>query len=1691
MSPFYLSKPRQLIQKMLLVLGIAVMMSPTVLNAQKDVKWFWNDVSEWIIPPNLDRKIIPDSYRTLALNLPEMVDLLATAPELSLSEADQTEVLLQLPMPDGSEATFRVFYAPIMHPDLAKKYPDIRVYAGEGVDDPTATIRFDVTPKGFHAMIRSAFHSTVFIDPYAMGTTKYYISYFRKDFKKGDEFVCLVDELTDGENPYKAPEVLPEKAGDCQHRNYRLALACTGEYATYHGGTVAGALAAMNTSMARVNSVLENDLNITFTIIPNNDEIIFLNPGTDPYTNGNGGAMLGQNQTTCDNIIGSANYDIGHVFSTGGGGVANLRSVCTNSKARGVTGSGNPIGDPFDIDYVAHEMGHQLGGNHTQNNNCNRVSAAAREPGSASTIMGYAGICPPNVQSNSDGYYHAYSIQEITAYMVNGFGNSCAQTSSSSNDAPSVNAGANYTIPKSTPFTLTATASDPDGDGLSYCWEQMDNQIATMPPLPSNSGGPAFRSLYPTGSPSRTFPNLPAIVANQTPTWEVLPSVGRTLSFRVTVRDNVAGGGCTDEDDMVVTVASNSGPFQVTNPNTLVVWGIASQQTVNWEVAGSNQSPVSTPNVDILLSVDGGFTYPFTLATNTPNDGSHQVTVPNSPTNNARVMVRGAGNIFFDISDENFIITQTVPITLTITGVDVSCFEGLDGLAQVVASGGDGNFSYSWSNGASTAVISNLMAGTYTVTVTDDSGGSATGSVTIIEPDELVASVTSQDVSCGGIDDGSATVQVSGGTMPNTYQWTGPNDFMASTATINGLAAGNYFVTVVDFNGCIASSSAIIIDDNQTYYRDMDGDNFGDPANATRDCDVPPGYVIDNTDCDDNNATVNPIAPEICDGLDNNCNNEIDEGISENTFYADADGDGYGDPDVSVEACIAPEGYVGDNTDCDDDNATVNPEAPEICDGLDNNCNGDIDEGVSSTTYYADVDGDGYGDPMDSVEGCTVPDGYVANDMDCDDTNEEINPEATETCDGIDNNCDGFIDEGLDVQTYYADSDGDGFGDPMNSVESCMAPDGYVANDTDCDDTNEEIHPSATEICDGVDNNCNGMIDEGELSTFYADTDMDGFGDPDNSQLSCEQPTGYVANSMDCDDTNANVNPNAEEVCDGVDNDCNGEIDELDDCDFVFERGMVTAVGEEWTTVQLQNAYNSMVVIATSQLVSSAQVGVVTRIRNATGNTFELKIQRPDAHTNDTYDVYYFVVEEGVYTQAGHGIALEARKVDAEQTAGRSHWVFEERAYANTYAEPVVLGQVMTDEDERWSVFWASANGDRTSHPTDNSFAAGKHVGEDVDPGRVTETIGYVVVESGTYTFGDETFTAAVGEDLIRGPVSSLEGRAYDTGLQYVDHAVLSVAGMDGGDGGFPVLFGESPFNENELAIAFEEDLIRDNERKHASEQVAYLAFADPAPDPVYCGAEGMGTSYEWIEAVNIGDLNNASGDNGGYGDFTAQILDLVAGQDVAINLTPGFTGDAFPESWRVWIDFNRDGDFEDADELVFAPALSSTVVTGNFTVPNTIISGATLMRISMKWNASPEACEAFSWGEVEDYTVMLTNTLQSGEVQSRGSYSTLWTIGAPGFYTYTERIQQEVLQLFPNPTSGTINLLLNAPQAGNGTILVVNHLGRKIQAYDWKLQQGNNSMQLDVSQLPNGVYTLLLTDTKLNTSATRFVVQH
>ncbi len=650
------------VTKILTLLGLLWCCSLTAQSA-------WSDVANNNQRPSGERRIIPQQFRYVSFDLEQLNPILESAPERYTPEAAaEAQPILTLPMPDGTVGRFRITESPVMESELQTKYPEIRTYSGQGVDDPSARLKCDLTPWGFHAMVSSARHSTVYIDPYVHGNTAYYSVYYKKDYlpAKGDTpFVCGTE--TEGLEELRLGSPQTEFQGDCVLRRYRLALSCTGEYATFHGGTKPLVLAAMNTTMNRVNGVYENDFAVTMRIIPNNDLLIFLNASTDPFANNDGGTMLGQNQTTVTTTIGSANYDIGHVFSTGGGGVAGLGVVCsTNNKARGVTGGGSPVGDPFDIDYVAHEMGHQFGGNHTQNNPCNNVATASMEPGSASTIMGYAGICSPDVQNNSDDYFHAINLQEIGNYITSGTGNTCPVKTITGNTAPLVNAGADFVIPKNTPFALTATGSDADGDTLSYCWEQMDPQTATMPPVSTNTVGPMFRSFKAVPSPTRFFPRLSDLVSNINFQWEELPNVARTMKFRVTIRDNNDGAGCTEEDDMLVTVSGTAGPFQVTAPNTNIIWLVGDTKTVTWNVNNTNAAPVNCANVRLLLSTDGGFTYPVVLAASVPNNGTADVSVPNNPSNTCRVKVESIGNVFYDISNVNFRIQVPPSPTFTL-----------------------------------------------------------------------------------------------------------------------------------------------------------------------------------------------------------------------------------------------------------------------------------------------------------------------------------------------------------------------------------------------------------------------------------------------------------------------------------------------------------------------------------------------------------------------------------------------------------------------------------------------------------------------------------------------------------------------------------------------------------------------------------------------------------------------------------------------------------------------------------------------------------------------------------------------------------------------------------------------------------------------------------------------------------------
>ncbi len=700
---------------------------------------YWTPFPEEDIPLSGPRYITPNKFAALALDTALLMQTLRQAPhEQDISSFD-SPTILSVTTPEGDVLQFRIVRYDMMEPGLAARYPGIMTFLGVSTGRNPYFIRFDWTARGFHAAFTSP-GGKVFIDPYCFDNVLHYVSYYTSDYPAPTEpFDCHItkEQINSGLQQEGNEE---EKAGDCVFRSYRLAVATTGEYSNFHGADdpseSALVLSAVVTAVNRVNQVYEKDVTIRMILIANTDDVFYYVPGTDPFTNNDGGTMLGENQANMDLVIGTANYDMGHVFSTGGGGVANLNSPCsTTLKARGVTGLGNPIGDPFYIDYVAHEMGHQFGAHHTQNNSCNRTDATAMEPGSASTIMGYAGICPPNIQNNSDDYLHGISIQEIGNFVAFGNGNSCDTPLPFINSPPSVSGGNDRIIPISTPFMLTAAANDSDGHPIAYCWEQWDNETGAMPPQPTNTQGPMFRSFDPNSSPIRYFPRLQDLVNNVSPTWEVLPSVGRDMEFRITVRDNNGTAGCTEEDNMVVTTVDGIGPFVVTAPNTVgVTWTEGQSAAVTWNVANTTSAPVSCSTVDIFLSYDGGFTYPVQLANNTTNSGSATVTVPAGTTTTARVMVKAEGNIFFDISNFNFSIIAgaapdftmgTTPIEQSVCPpndaiftIQTSSIGGFSGNITLSLSGAPAGVSYSFSpnpvsaGNSSTLTINNLAAAT-------------------------------------------------------------------------------------------------------------------------------------------------------------------------------------------------------------------------------------------------------------------------------------------------------------------------------------------------------------------------------------------------------------------------------------------------------------------------------------------------------------------------------------------------------------------------------------------------------------------------------------------------------------------------------------------------------------------------------------------------------------------------------------------------------------------------------------------------------------------------------------------------------------------------------------------------------------------------------------------------------------------
>jgi subtilisin-like proprotein convertase family protein len=733
------------------------------------------------LPAGAERKIKPLKFNTFQLDYANLKASLSQAPMEFTAAAREEPVLLSLPLADGSMQTFQVWESPVMAPELAVKFPAIRTFAGKAADGSGLTVRLGVDYKGFHAYIFDLQGKIQSVRPYAEGSDEIYMTYRVEDLPNDPsqrDGRCGTDESAiAAEQKAIAAE---RGAGLVTLRKYRLAVSTTGEYAQFHGGTTNSVMSAITQAVNFIVAIQERDWAVRLELIPNNDTLIYFDPDTDPFEGPLIPNWIGDNPAAINSRVGSNSYDIGHLFarvvSNPGGvyvaGQASLASVC-DFPAKAVAGSSlpSPIGEGYYV-IVAHEMGHQFSATHTFNS-CPpaadaRTGSTAYEPGGGSTIMSYAGTCTPDAYvDDQDSYYHGASIEQAMEFITQGGGNSCGEAIVTDNNAPEVSIPLTdgFFIPISTPFVLTANATDADGDELTYCWEEFDLGVEIG--LGEASGtSPLFRSYSPTDDPSRTFPRLFSIVFNQPNPAELLPDYSRFLNFRCTVRDNHPGAGGVSWAEVQFRSSSQAGPFVVTYPNaSSVTWYSGEYQTIEWDVANTNKAPVNCQTVNILLSVNNGLAYQVTLASGVPNNGKYCVKLPDGVTSsNARIRVEAADNIFFDISNAGFKILPPAAPSFSL------CAESLVELACAPT--------------AFTSQISTGSIGGFNVPITLSASGLPAGATASFSPNPVAPGSTS-----------TMTINFSNSVLENDYDIAviGTSDTLSRSSVITFTVVQNDF----------------------------------------------------------------------------------------------------------------------------------------------------------------------------------------------------------------------------------------------------------------------------------------------------------------------------------------------------------------------------------------------------------------------------------------------------------------------------------------------------------------------------------------------------------------------------------------------------------------------------------------------------------------------------------------------------------------------------------------------------------------------------------------------------------------------------------------------------------------------------------------------------------------------------------
>jgi hypothetical protein len=623
------------------------------------------------------------SARLLSLNETALREKLSITKNKSvidpytINQRLQNNKIIDLPLPDKSMLSVIATEYLMMEKPLADKFPQLKTWKVQAANGKNIHGRIDFTAAGFHAMLVLENGDTIFIDPdntttktqlASLNVERLYNSFSKQKnaalFQRPADDQVLIEKDATIQPSEKINKVQAKISNDLI--TYRLALAATAEYSALSGGTQVSTLSAMLTTINRVNELYERDLAIRFKLIGDNEKLIYLNVATDPFTNGNPYDMLEENIVNMERVIGTDHYDIGHLFGgEGTGGLALLSAVCrtqqNSHKAGGITGSSSPYGDSFNIDYVSHEIGHQLGATHSFNSilkNCsggNREEDSAVEPGSGSSVMSYAGICDSdNLQPNSDAVFNARNIEQVDQYIrYSGLAN-CGQKSASNNNNPSINDEKRFTIPSNTPFLLSSYATDIDADTLTYTWDQIDSNGTAVQVGIDAGDNPLFRSYLPTQSNQRYFPQLSTLFGGVAIKGETLPVTNRNLTFATSVRDNQGGIARTDTN---ITVSGTQ--FKVTSQTSSYLYHLNEKIEVKWNEAGTSWAPVNCNYVDIKLLTVDGISQPLLLET--ANDGSQSFTIPKTTkaVTKARIMVACSDNIFFALSQGKIAIQQT------------------------------------------------------------------------------------------------------------------------------------------------------------------------------------------------------------------------------------------------------------------------------------------------------------------------------------------------------------------------------------------------------------------------------------------------------------------------------------------------------------------------------------------------------------------------------------------------------------------------------------------------------------------------------------------------------------------------------------------------------------------------------------------------------------------------------------------------------------------------------------------------------------------------------------------------------------------------------------------------------------------------------------------------------------------------